>query len=63
MQRGPGQSALRKGRIARPGQGYFLTMGTADREAIFGYPAAAQQVISALRWLRDQGGSASSVSW
>ena len=51
----PHSGDLRKGRVSMPEVCYFLTTCVEGRRPVLGEPAAAREVIDALRWLRDQG--------
>ena len=55
MKVGPGQAALRRGRVSREGLAYMVTTVTAGREPLLARPGAGECVIDTLRWLRDGG--------
>ncbi|MEI6083955.1 MAG: aminotransferase class I/II-fold pyridoxal phosphate-dependent enzyme [Verrucomicrobiota bacterium] len=50
----PHSGALRHGRVSLPGECYFLTACVAERRPVFQTTEAAREIISTLRWLRDQ---------
>lgn len=52
--RAPHQSNMRRRRVSLPNECYFITTCTEDRRQVFADAAAAQIIVDALRWLRDE---------
>lgn len=51
----PHSADLRRGRVSMPGECYFITTCIEGKRPLLADASAAQIVINALRWLRDQG--------